>query len=66
MKIKDIEKYNEIIKKLGLNKPEQITEEQSDEMVKEYLSWYESIKRTNLYGIWLMNKEESWQVEQDV
>ena len=40
-------KYLKIIKKLKLNKPEKITEEQSNEIVNEYLSWLPSIKRAN-------------------
>lgn len=43
----DKEKYLKIIKKLKLDKPEKITEEQSNDMVKEYLSWLPSMKRVN-------------------
>jgi len=40
-------KYLKIIKKLKLDKPEKITEEQSNEMVKEYLTWRQSIWEAN-------------------
>jgi len=40
-------KYLKIIKKLKLNEPEEITEEQSNEMVKDYLSWNQYIWELN-------------------
>ncbi len=43
----DKEKYLKIIKKLKLDKPEKITEEQSNEIVKDYLSWNQYIWRLN-------------------
>jgi hypothetical protein len=47
LKIRDLEKYNSIIKKLRLNEPVEITEDYSKDLEKEYYSRYENIKRAN-------------------
>ena len=46
-KIKNLEMYKKLIKKMGLEEPHTITKEQSDKMVEDYYSWYESISRAN-------------------
>jgi len=46
-KIKNLDKYKKLIKKMGLDKPEKISIEQSNRMVKDYFSWYEHMHEAN-------------------